>query len=73
MSSDLLPPANSGITPEEWQQTSARVRGLLNELWEKVIQLQVTVERLQEIINRNSGNSSQPPSQDRPDQKPSKE
>jgi transposase len=31
------------------------------------------VEQLQEIVNRNSQNSSQPPSQDRPDQKPAKE
>lgn len=31
------------------------------------------MEQLREIANRNSQNSSQPPSQDRPDQKPVKE
>jgi transposase len=42
-------------------------------LEEEIKQLQVTVEKLQEIVNRNSGTSSQPPSQDRPEQKPVKE
>ena len=70
MINDLLPPLNSGITPEEWQQTPGRVRDLLKELWEKVIQLQDTVEKLQEVVKRNSQNSSQPSSQDRPEQKP---
>ena len=32
-----------------------------------------TAEQLQELVNRNSQNSSQPPSQDRPEQKPVKE
>ena len=70
MINDLFPPLNSGITPEEWQQTPGRVRDLLKELWEKVIQLRDTVEKLQEVVKRNSQNSSQPPSQDRPEQKP---
>jgi transposase len=73
MNDDRLPPLNSGITPDEWQQTPGRVRDLLKALWEKVIQLQDTVEKLQEVVNRNSQNSSQPPSQDRPEQKPVKE
>ena len=73
MTNDLLPPVNSGITPEEWQRTPGRVRDLVKELWEKVIQLQDTVEKLQEVVKRNSQNSSQPPSQDRPEQKPVKE
>jgi transposase len=49
------------------------VRALFRELWEKVGQLQVAVEKLQEGANRNSQNSSQPPSQDRPEQKAVKE
>jgi transposase len=49
------------------------VRDLLKELWEKVIQLQDTVEKLQEVVKRNSQTSSQPPSQDRPEQKATKE
>jgi len=49
------------------------VRALFNELWEKVGQLQDAVEKLQEGVNRTSQNSSQPPSQDRPEQKAVKE
>jgi hypothetical protein len=46
---------------------------MFEALWEKVIQLQDTVEKLQEVVNRNSPNASQPPSQDRPEQKVVKE
>jgi transposase len=35
--------------------------------------VQESVEQLQEVVNRNSQNSSQPPSQDRPGQKPTRE
>ena len=45
----------------------------IGEVLAEVKQLRETVEQLQEIVNRNSQNSSQPPSQDRPDQKPAKE
>ncbi len=44
----------------------------IGELRAEVKQLRETVEQLQEIVNRNSQNSSQPPSQDRPDQNPTK-
>ena len=40
---------------------------------EKIKHLEDTVEKLQDIVKRNSPNSSQPPSQDRPEQKPVKE
>jgi transposase len=49
------------------------VRAWITVLSEEVKQLKAAVEKLQEIVNRNSGNSSQPPSQDRPEQKPAKE
>jgi len=73
MDDDLLPPLNSGLTSEEWQQTPERVREMVKALWEKVNQLQDTVEKLREIVNCNSQGSSQPPSQDRPDRKVIKE
>jgi transposase len=66
------PPPNA-ITPEEWQQTPPLVQAWIGEVWAENQQLRETVEQLQEIVNRNSQNSSQPPSQDRPDQKPAKE
>ena len=73
MSSDKVPPPNSGITPEDWQQTPVSVRVWVTALGAEIKQLKETVEKLQEIVKRNSQNSSQPPSQDRPDQKPVKE
>jgi hypothetical protein len=68
----LAPPSDT-ITPEEWQQTPTSVQNWIGEVLAEVKQLRETVEQLQEIVNRNSQNSSQPPSQDRPDQKPAKE
>jgi transposase len=73
MNDGRTPPPNSDITPEEWQQTPERVRAWIKGVWEEIKQLKATVEKLQEAGNRNSGNSSQPPSQDRPEQKPTKE
>jgi transposase len=73
MTDDLMPPPESAITAEDWQQTPIRVQVRVGELCAEVKQLRETVEYLQEIVNRNSQNSSQPPSQDRPDQKPTKE
>jgi transposase len=73
MTDDLMPPPESAITPEEWQQTPARVQRWGRELSAENRQLRETVEQLQEIVNRNSQNSSQPPSPDRPSQKPTKE
>ena len=73
MEETRLSPPSDTITPEEWQQTPASVRNWIGELIAEVKQLRETVEQLQEIVNRNSQNSSQPPSQDRPDQKPAKE
>jgi transposase len=73
MDETLTPPPSSAITPEEWQQTPPSVQAWIGDLVAEVKQLRETVEQLQEIVNRNSQNSSQPPSQDRPDQKPAKE
>jgi transposase len=73
MDETMTPPPSDTITPEEWQQTPTSVQNWIGELLAEVKQLRETVEQLQEIVNRNSQNSSQPPSQDRPDQKSAKE
>jgi hypothetical protein len=61
MSNDLVPPPNSGISPEDWQQTPESVRAWITVLGAGIKHLKDTVEKLQDIVNRNSGNSSQPP------------
>jgi transposase len=73
MTDDFVPPPESAITPEEWQQTPTCVQRWVREVWAENQQLRDTVEQLREIVRRNSQNSSQPPSQDRPEQKPTKE
>ena len=73
MTDEFTPPPNSAITPEEWQQTPLRVQTWVGGIVAENQQLRETVEQLQEIVNRNSQNFSQPPSQDRPEQKPAKE
>jgi transposase len=73
MTDDFMPPPGSAITPEEWQQTPTRVQRWVREVWAENQQLRDTVEQLREIVHRNSQNSSQPPSQDRLEQKPPRE
>ncbi len=73
MGGDLILPPNSNIPLEDWQQTPESVRVWIMILGEEIKQLKDTVEKLQEMVNRNSGNSSQSPSQDRPEQKAVKE
>jgi len=73
MTNEFMPPTESAITPEEWQQTPVRVQRWIRAVWSENQQLRDTVEQLREIAQRNSQNSSLPPSQDRPDQKPTRE
>jgi transposase len=73
MDETFIPPPESRITQTEWQQTPASVQRWVIDLWAKNTQLRETVEVLQELIPRNSQNSSQPPSQDRPEQKRTRE
>ncbi len=54
MTDDFMPPPESTITPEEWQQTPARVQRWGREVWAENEQLRETVEQLQEIVKRNS-------------------
>jgi transposase len=73
MDETMLRPPSDTITCEAWQQTPTSVKSWIGEACAEIKQLRETVEQLQEMLNRNSQNSSQPPSQDRPDQKPTKE
>jgi hypothetical protein len=73
MTDDFMPPRDSAITPEGWQQTPARVQRGVREVSAENKQFGETVEQLQEMVKRNSQHSSQPPSQDRPEQKPTRE
>lgn len=73
MTDECMPPPDSAITPEEWQQTPVRVERWIRAVWSENQQLRDTVEQLRERAQRNSQNSSQPPSQDRPDQNPRRE
>ena len=72
-----LPPGLS-IPPEDWERTPVSVQVVLIALWhenqalkqqiaalqEQVAMLQAEVERLREQVNKNSRNSSKPPSSD---------
>jgi transposase len=74
-----LPPGLS-IPPEDWDRTPVSVQVVLIALWqenqalkqqvaalqEQVAALQAEVERLHEQVNKNSRNSSKPPSSDPP-------
>ncbi|UCC88990.1 MAG: IS66 family transposase [Anaerolineales bacterium] len=74
-----LPPGLS-VFPEDWDRTPVSVQVVIIALWqenqafkpqvmalaEQVATLQAEVERLREQVNRNSRNSSKPPSSDPP-------
>jgi hypothetical protein len=72
MDETMVRPRSDTITCEAWQQTPTSVKSWIGEACAEIKQLRETVEQLQELLNRNSQNSSPPPSQDRPDQKPTK-
>ena len=55
------------FTAEEWHSTPASVRKTCQLLLNRVTDLEQKVVILEEQLNRHSGNSSQPPSQDGPD------
>jgi transposase len=54
------------VSAEDWEQTPASVQSLVIGLLSRFQELEVEVARLREQVNRNSGNSSQPPSSDGP-------
>jgi transposase len=67
--SEILPAKLLEATPvsaEDWAKTPASVQALVIGLLARLQALEVDVARLREQVNRNSGNSSQPPSSDGP-------
>jgi len=67
------------ISEEDWEKTPASVKQLVSNLLQRIEQLEQQYKQLheeyqnlKEQVNRNSGNSSQPPSADGPQVKKSK-
>lgn len=58
---------NVAFTEEDWHETPASVQKAFLHLLNRVTTLEQKVANLEEQLNRNSDNSSQPPSQDGPD------
>jgi transposase len=56
----------ASVTAEDWAQTPQSVRDLVVILSTRLQALEVEVAQLRERVNRNSRNSSQPPSSDGP-------
>jgi transposase len=54
------------VSAEDWAQTPASVQALVIGLLTRLQTLEGEVSKLRERVNRNSGNSSQPPSSDGP-------
>jgi transposase len=59
-------PLGLPITAEDWENTPASVQGVIIMLWREIQTLKEQVEKLQERVNKNSQNSSKPPSSDPP-------
>ena len=59
-------PEQISISAEEWAQTPKAVQELILSLIAHVQTLEAEIAALRERVNRNSGNSSQPPSSDGP-------
>jgi transposase len=66
MNNEMEPPLEFGIPEEDWAHTPKSVKDGFIALWQQVEQLKEQMAELQEQVNRNSKNSSQPPSSDGP-------
>ncbi len=60
-------PEQMSISAEEWAQTPKAVQEFILSLIADVQTLEAGIATLGERVNRNSGNSSQPPSSDGPE------
>jgi transposase len=60
-----LPPGLP-ITAEDWEKTPTSVQAVIVMFWEDNQKLKEQVGKLQERVNKNSQNSSKPPSSDLP-------
>ena len=54
------------VSAEDWADTPKSVQDLVIGLLKRFQAMEAEVARLREQVNRNSGNSLQPPSKDRP-------
>ena len=54
------------ISDADWQSTPESVKQLVGKLMERIVALEQRQAHLEELLKRNSKNSSQPPSQDAP-------
>jgi transposase len=63
-------PPDLPISEDDWQHTPPVVQAVVVALWQQVEALRAEVARLREQVGRNSQNSSQPPSSDRPSAPP---
>jgi transposase len=59
-------PPGLPITAEDWENTPASVQGVIIMLWREIQTLKEQMAKLQERVNKNSQNSSKPPSSDPP-------
>src|SRR5262245_52977569 len=57
----------ASLSQAEWAALSSNVQAVVIGLVEENRQLKLTLSKLEEQLRRNSRNSSQPPSQDKPD------
>ncbi len=71
MNDDLQIPPDLPISQKDWAQTPASIKAVLLLLHGQVHTLIQEVATLKEQINLNSGNSSKPPSSDKPGKKES--
>lgn len=69
-------PSGLSISAEDWEQTPWSIQAVVILLWQEnqalqqqVATLQAEVEKLREQVNKNSRNSSKPPSSDPPQQR----
>jgi transposase len=63
----------ASLSEAEWAALSTNVQAVVIGLVDETRQLKLTISKLEEQLRRNSRNSSQPPSKDKPDQKLGKE
>ncbi len=66
-------PAIESLTEAEWTSLSTHIPAVMIGLVDAKRQLKLTIAKLEEQRRRNSQNSSQPPSQDKAEQKPVQE
>ena len=59
-------PPELPILPEDWEKTPVSVQAVIVTLWQEIPTLKAQLEKLRERVNKNSQNSSKPPSSDPP-------